>query len=58
MEIATIQSTSSIDATADFLLLPGTDYIEFYTGKAGAHFYKTAFRSLGKDVGGKRKFII
>lgn len=32
-------------ATADFLPLEGTDYVEFYVGNAkqAAHFYKTAF---------------
>ena len=35
----------TIDNSADFLPLQGTDYVEFYVGNAkqAAHFYKTAF---------------
>jgi 4-hydroxyphenylpyruvate dioxygenase len=41
----TIANTLKTAATADFLPLEGTDYVEFYVGNAkqAAHFYKTAF---------------
>ena len=45
MPTTTIASKNTSTATADFLPLNGTDYIEFYVGNAkqAAHFYKTAF---------------
>ncbi|MBU3714733.1 MAG: 4-hydroxyphenylpyruvate dioxygenase [Ferruginibacter sp.] len=45
MSTSTIANKSASTATADFLPLNGTDYIEFYVGNAkqAAHFYKTAF---------------
>src|ERR1700742_4777845 len=41
-------------ATADFLPLNGTDYVEFYVGNAkqAAHFYKTAFGFQGLAYAG------
>lgn len=44
--MSTVQRPANIpSATADFLPLEGTDYVEFYVGNAkqAAHFYKTAF---------------
>jgi 4-hydroxyphenylpyruvate dioxygenase len=40
-----IQPSPASAATADFLPLLGTDYVELYVGNAkqAAHFYKTAF---------------
>ncbi len=45
MSTTTIATKNTSTATADFLPLNGTDYIEFYVGNAkqAAHFYKTAF---------------
>ncbi|MBO9594539.1 MAG: 4-hydroxyphenylpyruvate dioxygenase [Niabella sp.] len=58
----TSKMAAAIPATADFLPLQGTDYIEFYVGNAkqAAHFYKTAFgfQSLayaGPETGVKEK---
>lgn len=58
----TSKVAAAIPATADFLPLQGTDYIEFYVGNAkqAAHFYKTAFgfQSLayaGPETGVKEK---
>ncbi|WP_223712377.1 VOC family protein [Niabella beijingensis] len=55
-------NVAAAPATADFLPLQGTDYIEFYVGNAkqAAHFYKTAFgfQSLayaGPETGVKEK---
>ncbi len=62
METVTVQTTGATAATADFLPLLGTDYVEFYVGNArqAAHFYKTAFgfQSLayaGPETGMKDK---
>jgi 4-hydroxyphenylpyruvate dioxygenase len=40
-----IASKAPVPATADFLPLEGTDYVEFYVGNAkqAAHFYRSAF---------------
>jgi 4-hydroxyphenylpyruvate dioxygenase len=45
MSTITSSNKNTSTATADFLPLNGTDYIEFYVGNAkqAAHFYKTAF---------------
>lgn len=45
MSTSTLSNKNTSTATADFLPLNGTDYIEFYVGNAkqAAHFYKTAF---------------
>ena len=45
MSDLTAQPKSVETASADFLPLHGTDYVEFYVGNAkqAAHFYKTAF---------------
>ncbi|MCD2421930.1 4-hydroxyphenylpyruvate dioxygenase [Niabella pedocola] len=58
----TSKAAAAIPATADFLPLQGTDYIEFYVGNAkqAAHFYKTTFgfQSLayaGPETGVKEK---
>nr|WP_235552706.1 VOC family protein [Niabella agricola] len=58
----TSKVAAAVPATADFLPLQGTDYIEFYVGNAkqAAHFYKTAFgfQSLayaGPETGVKEK---
>src|SRR5476649_2424379 len=39
------QTATPKSKTTDFLLLNGTDYVEFYVGiaKQAAHYYKTAF---------------
>jgi len=62
METITAQPKNSNTATADFLPLHGTDYVELYVGNAkqAAHFYKTAFgfQSLayaGPETGVKDK---
>jgi 4-hydroxyphenylpyruvate dioxygenase len=45
MSIASAKDVRNPAATADFLPLQGTDYVEFYVGNAkqAAHFYKSAF---------------
>ncbi|MFN0081927.1 MAG: 4-hydroxyphenylpyruvate dioxygenase [Ferruginibacter sp.] len=45
MENTATITQDNISASADFLPLMGTDYVEFYVGNAkqAAHFYKTAF---------------
>jgi 4-hydroxyphenylpyruvate dioxygenase len=62
METITAQPKNTNAASADFLPLLGTDYVEFYVGNAkqAAHFYKTAFgfQSLayaGPETGSKDK---
>jgi 4-hydroxyphenylpyruvate dioxygenase len=62
MSTSTIARENSSKASADFLPLDGTDYVEFYVGNAkqAAHFYKTAFgfQSLayaGPETGMKDK---
>src|SRR5688500_3447673 len=44
MSIVTAQK-QQVQATADFLPLQGTDYVEFYVGNAkqAAHYYMSAF---------------
>lgn len=45
MNLTTTATDNKVPATADFLPLNGTDYVEFYVGNAkqAAHFYKSAF---------------
>jgi 4-hydroxyphenylpyruvate dioxygenase len=48
------KTTPGAGATADFLPLEGTDYVELYVGNAkqAAHFYKTAFGFQSLDYAG------
>jgi 4-hydroxyphenylpyruvate dioxygenase len=62
MQTTTIKPEEKQQASADFLPLEGTDYVEFYVGNAkqAAHYYKTAFgfQSLayaGPETGVKDK---